>query len=127
MNMSMTARAARLYRTVDLDSAPKSQILDRLMQRLIDDVEAAAAAIGRRDLEVKAAKLDHALCIVTELIAALDHAAAPELCGNLGSLYAFVQEQISLASRSLDVRPLRLAAKIVADLREAFRAASAAP
>ena len=127
MSPPMTARAARVYRAVDLESAPKPQVLDRLLSRLLDDVELAATAIGRGQLDVKAGAIDHATCIVTELTAALDHAAAPELCANLASLYTFVQDRLSSANRSLEVDPLRQAARILDHLRESFRAACARP
>ena len=89
----MSQRAAKVYRNVDLESAPKSQILERLLDRLHTDLGTARQAITDRRIEAKAAALGHAQAIVVELRAALDHAQAPELCGNLARLYDFVNER----------------------------------
>jgi flagellar secretion chaperone FliS len=123
----MYARAANAYRTVDLESAPKPQVLDRLYGRLIGDLDTAAAAIRTRDIKAKANALDHASRIVTELIAALDHDAAPELCTHLVALYEFVQERISTASFRLDAGPLAQATEVLNHLRESFQLARSQP
>jgi flagellar secretion chaperone FliS len=124
----MYARAATAYQRVDLESAPKPQILDRLLGRMLTDVESARAAIAIRDIKAKAAAIDHATQIAVELRAALDYAAAPELCGNLAALYDYVIERLALANMQLDPRRLDEAAGVVTSLRDAFaKAASAQP
>ncbi|HEX7700406.1 MAG TPA: flagellar protein FliS, partial [Kofleriaceae bacterium] len=55
--------AANAYRRVDLESAPKYQIVDRLYERFARDVEEARNAIHAKDISGKAKALDHALCI----------------------------------------------------------------
>lgn len=119
----MHARAANMYKRVDLDSAPKTQILERLFDRFERDLVAARAAITARDIHAKAAALDHALRIVAELVASLDHAAAPELCANLGALYNFVIERIGAANSTLAIGPLTEASKVMSDLAEGFKQA----
>ncbi len=115
--------AAKLYRSVDLESAPKHQIVERLFERFLRDVETARAAITGRDVHGKAAAIDHAVRIVGELEASLDHAAAPELCANLVALYTFVTEQLQAANIKLVTPPLDAAAKIMTELADAFREA----
>lgn len=122
----MYARAASAYRAVDLASAPKGDILTRLYDRLLADVAAARAAIERRDIAGKAAALDHATLILTELRAALDHARAPELCGNLEALYVFVLDRLTQANLHLTIAPLGEAAAVLTQLRDAFAEAKAA-
>jgi flagellar secretion chaperone FliS len=119
----MHARAANTYKRVDLDSAPKTQILERLFERFERDLEVARTAITARDIHGKAAALDHALRIVGELVASLDHTAAPELCKNLDALYHFVIERIGEANATLEVEPLVVASKLMADLADGFRQA----
>lgn len=121
----MLARAANAYRRVDLESAPKTQILERLFDRFLIDVTNARAAIESRDIAAKAAALDHALQIVVELKASLDVNAAPELCANLGALYDFVTDQLVAATIHLSVKPLDPVTRIMTELGEAFRAAHA--
>ncbi|TMQ09143.1 MAG: flagellar export chaperone FliS [Deltaproteobacteria bacterium] len=119
----MTARAANAYRRVDLESAPKTQIVERLFDRCVADIAAARAAIEARDIARKAAALDHALQIVVELKASLDVPAAPELCANLAALYDFVTERLIEANAQLALPPLDQATRIMRELGAAFRTA----
>lgn len=118
----MHARAANVYRQVDLDSAPRSQIVERLFERFAKDTDVARAAIGARDIVGKAAALDHAMQIVTELAASLDHSAAPELCGNLAALYDYVNRQLTEANVKLTTEPLDRANRVMGELGDAFKA-----
>jgi flagellar protein FliS len=117
----MLARAANAYRKVDLESAPRTQIVERLFDRFLLDVDNARAAIETRDVPRKAAMIDHAIQIVTELTASLDHAAAPELCANLKALYDYVTEQLTAASLTLTTAPLAQCNRVMTELAEAFR------
>ncbi len=119
----MSQRAAKLYRDVDLESAPKGQILERLLDRLHADLTVGRQAITDRKIEAKAAALNHAQAILIELQAALDHAQAPEMCANLARLYDFVNERINIAGSTLKTAPLDDAAQVVASLGESFRQA----
>src|ERR1043165_2652132 len=108
----MHARAANAYRRVDLESAPKTQIVERLFDRCVLDIANAREAIAARDIPRKAAALDHAMQIVVELKASLDVAAAPELCANLAALYDFVTQRLIEANASLVLPPLDQATRI---------------
>ena len=121
----MLARAANAYRRVDLESAPKTQILERLFDRCLADIAVAREAIEARDVKKKAQALDHALQIVVELKASLDPTAAPALCENLAALYDFVTERLVSASLTLTLPPLDQATRVMRELGEAFRAAHA--
>jgi flagellar protein FliS len=121
----MSSRAASLYKRVDLESAPKTVVLARLFERFDRDTREARRAIVARDIHAKAAAIDHAVAIVIELRAGLDHAAAPELCANLDALYDFVIRLVSEASSSLATAPLDHAARIMAELAAAFQQAHA--
>jgi len=119
----MYARAARAYRQVDLESAPKEEILDRLYARFDRDVCDAIEALVRKDMKAKARAITHASRITTELEAALDHASSPELCANLESLYSFIQSRITIGSCDLNVIALEEAKAVMAELRDAFKEA----
>ncbi len=121
----MLARAANAYRRVDLESAPKTQILERLFDRCLADIASARQAIEERDVKKKAQTIDHALQIVVELKASLDPTAAPVLCENLAALYDFVTERLVSASLTLTLLPLDQATRVLKELGEAFRAAHA--
>jgi flagellar protein FliS len=115
--------AVSVYKRVDLESAPKYQIVDRLYERFARDAEEARNAILAKDIHGKAKALDHALCIVVTLKAALDTEAAPALCANLEALYDFVIAQISQANAKLQTKPIDQAAKIMAELAISFKEA----
>lgn len=117
----MNVRAANAYRRVDLESAPKHQIVERLFERFLRDVATARQAIAADDVQGRANAIDHALRIVAEFTAALDHGAAPELCANLASLYAYVAEQLGVANVTRSVEPLDVANKLMSELADSFR------
>jgi flagellar protein FliS len=121
----MLARAANAYRRVDLESAPKTQILERLFDRCLSDIAMARDALAVKDIKKKAAMIDHALQIVVELKASLDATAAPVLCANLSALYDFVTDRLIDANITLQTKPLDQATRIMAELGEAFRGAHA--
>ncbi len=121
----MYTRAASTYRKVFLESAPPTRILDELYGRLLRDIEEASAAIQKRDLIGKGRALNHARAIVDELMAALDHDAAPDLCSNLSRLYMYAYDRMTDANVRVDAGPLEQVARIITILREAFQAAVA--
>lgn len=116
----------KTYRRVDLASAPKTEILDRLFGRLESDLRAGQTAIAAKDISGRAQVLDHATRILTELIAALDFRSAPELCTNLDMLYRYCLLAITRASVERSGAPLEQALGVVSTLRSSFAEAAAA-
>jgi flagellar protein FliS len=114
------ARALRSYKAVSVESAPPRRLLDELMNRLLRDCSDARTAIKTGDIAGKGKHIGHALAIVGELVAALDHSVAPELCANLGSLYQFVIDRLSDANVRKAESPIVEAEKVITTLREAF-------
>lgn len=119
----MNQRAANAYKKVDLESAPKDQILERLLDRCVADLGVARQAITDGRIEVKANALRHAQEILIELQAALDHAQAPEICANLARLYTFANERINVANVTLKTSALDDAAQVITAIGGAFREA----
>jgi flagellar protein FliS len=115
--------AAKAYQRVDLESAPKTQIVERLFDRFARDLDEARAAITTKDIQAKSRALSHANQIVLQLRLALDHAAAPEMCANLESLYSFVALRLAEANLKLTTKPLDQATKVMAGLGNAFKQA----
>ncbi len=122
----MYARAAKAYKQVDLESSSKAQILDKLYLRFVKDCDDAKAAISRGDVAAKAAAINHGNQIIMELVAALDHALAPDLCGNLAALYDYVLDRLSKSNIHNDATLLDQASAVVVQLREAFLEANSA-
>lgn len=117
--------AAKAYQRVDLESAPRTQIVERLFERFARDAADARAAILAKDLHAKAKALSHASAIALQLKLALDHKTAPKLCARLEALYQFVIDRLSLANYKLEVKPIDQATAVMAKLGGAFRGAFA--
>jgi flagellar protein FliS len=115
--------AAKAYQRVDLESAPKTQIVERLFDRFARDVEEIRAALGAKDIQAKARALSHANQIVLQLKMALDHKVAPDMCANLEALYNFVAMKLTECNLKLATKPLDQAAKVMANLGDAFKQA----
>lgn len=122
----MYSSALKAYKRTDLESASKTDILDRLFGRLESDLRGAQGAIASGDLAGRARLLDHASRILTELIAALDHRTAPELCANLESLYRYCLNCITKASLDRSGVPLEQSLRVLATLRASFAEAAVA-
>lgn len=120
----MSARAIRSYRIVSVESAPPARVLDDLLARLLADCDDARARLRAGDPAGKGAALAHALAIVGELTAAIDHEAAPELGANLAALWGYVGARLTDANVHQDVAAITDAEKVVLTLREAFAVAS---
>ncbi len=119
------SKGINAYRRAHVESAPPSRLLDEMFTYLDNDLRAAAECIGRRDIQGKARACDRALAILSDLEAALDHQAAPELCQNLARLYRFASERVLDGSMRLDAKPIAEAQKVLAPVIDAFRVAIA--
>lgn len=119
----MHARAANAYRKGDLESAPKHLVLERLFERFTRDLLQAREAIAAKDIQRKANMIDHAMRIVAELSAALDHAVAPELCANLAALYQYVTDRLAEANANVATAPLDDATRLMSEIASAFKEA----
>ncbi len=122
----MHARAARRYRQVDVESAPKSGVMTKLFRRCLRDLDDAAQAIVDGDIGLRAKSIDHAFRIIAELDTALDTKSSPDLCANLSALYEFVLSELSDAILNPGPRPIANARAIVENIADSFRLAEEA-
>lgn len=120
----MHQRAVIAYKKVFVESASPVRVLDELYTRLLRDLDDASKAIGEGDIKAKSAAVSHGIAILTELDAALDHATAPEMSGNLSRLYNWCAGCLNEASLKLEIKPLDDARKVLVDIRDAFRKAA---
>jgi flagellar protein FliS len=58
--------------------------------------------------------------VVSELLLALDHTAAPELCANLAAVYDFALSRLSDANREARPKPIDDVLRALTPLREAW-------
>ncbi|MDD4862969.1 MAG: flagellar export chaperone FliS [Alishewanella agri] len=86
----------------ELAGASPYKVIQMLMAGVIDNLALAKGAIQRKDLETKARVLSKATAILESLRSCLDESIAPELAGNLYSLYSYMIERLIDASIERD-------------------------
>lgn len=112
---------AQRYRETDLATMSRERVVIMLYERMISDLEEAAAAIEAGDRAVFTQRVNHSQRIVTELRGALDPAAGGEIARNLEAIYDFLfREHLSLL---VDRQPGRARAcvEVLRPLLEAWR------
>lgn len=117
----MTDRATNAHRRNDLEFGSKEQRLERLLERFLTDVESARGAITAGDVMARVAAIDHALEIVRDIEAALDHRAAPALAANVCSLLELVDQRLEEANQTMTVGALDPCVRIIGELLAAIR------
>lgn len=115
----MNQKLARRYVEDGMATIPKPQLLLRLYDRLLLDLERAEAAIGGRRIEDGHNALVHAQDIVHELNLALDVEVWEEGRA-LRSIYQHLTELLIEANTAKDTAPIRAAVVVVAPLRDAW-------
>ncbi|HLV64377.1 MAG TPA: flagellar export chaperone FliS [Polyangiaceae bacterium] len=117
--------AANRYKKVQATISSPGQILIALYDGLFRFLRGARLCIERRELARAREQLSRAHAILFELQIALDHQAAPELCGNLRALYDFSLDRVQTARISAKVEPIDDILRVLTPLREAFAIAVA--
>jgi len=119
----MLESAAARYTQVRDATATPGELLLALYDGIFRFLNGAKACIEKKQRGRARELLSKAHAILSELIIALDHAAAAELCGNLARVYEFCMDRIVLASKTVD--PLRVdeVLRVLTPLREAWRLA----
>jgi flagellar secretion chaperone FliS len=82
------------YRTMEVVGASSVGLVVMLYDRLMADLQRAIAAMQRQDIETRCAQLKHALLILQQLEAALDHQHGGEAARNLAAFYAYARGRI---------------------------------
>jgi flagellar protein FliS len=100
----------------------QERLLIALYQRLLQDMDNAAAAIEHKRPADAHEKLVHAQQILEELHLAVDVDAWPE-GGRLASLYLYVHEQLVLANLRKDADRVRECRDLIEPLAETWQAA----
>lgn len=119
------ALARRAYQNVNVQTATPGQILLRLYEGAIRFTRQAQDAIAADDPAMKGQYISKTMAIIDELIAALDHSSAPELCANLERLYLFLIDQLSLANSKMDPEPLDIVIEHLTSLLDTWKQAVA--
>jgi flagellar protein FliS len=115
--MSMAARA---YGRTQGETASRERLMVLLFEATLRHIRVAAAHLEKGRPRDAAAPLARASEIVSELVATLDHARAPELCAQLQKIYLFVSARLLAASMDRSAGPAREAERALAPVAEGF-------
>jgi flagellar protein FliS len=117
--------AASRYAKAARETASPERLLVLLFQTALRNIRAGVAALEAGDRAQGSRTLMKASDIVVELHATLDASKAPELCGQLASVYRFVCQRLIAAAASRDSRPAKEAERVLAPIAGAFETAVA--
>lgn len=108
------------YRNVRVETATPIQIVVDLYRGALRALRHAQALDREGRRGVRGLAISRAHAIVSELQATLDHAQAPELCGELHRLYDFVIHQIMESNLQSDMSKLDGAIAVLERLEGAW-------
>lgn len=103
MYTPVSSRAANAYRQVDVQSGLESASPHRLIQMLFDgllqNLNTAIGALQRGDIELKGQQIGRAVRILEEgLKGGLNREQGGELATNLGALYDYCVQRLTVAN-----------------------------
>lgn len=115
--------AVAQYQKIRSSTSTPGELLLALYDGLFRFLHGAKHALenGNRRDGGRLASRAHA--VVSELLLALDHDAAPELCANLASLYDFCLDRLTTANLRGDARSVEECIRVLTPLREAWKLA----
>lgn len=112
--------AYKKYKQTSVESASKEKLLLMLYEAAIKFTKKAILACEEKNIAARGENIGRAFDIVVELNNTLNHKMAPELAGNLESLYMFITDQYTKANISGDPEPLQQALKILQILHKGW-------
>ena len=118
----LESAAARYTQVRDVTVTP-GELLLALYDGLFAFLNGARMCMDNKQLPRARELLSKAYAVVSELMIALDHSVAPELCAQLEGLYDFCLDRIVNASRKADTAPIEEVVRVLNPLREAWRIA----
>jgi flagellar secretion chaperone FliS len=116
----MSGKAVDRYKQVRAQTSTPGELLLALYDGLFRFLNGAKFCFENRQAPRGRELVGKAHAVVSELLLALDHAAAPELCANLASVYDFVLSRLSDANREAQPKPIEDALRVLTPLREAW-------
>ncbi len=115
--------ALNRYLSVKETTIAPEDIMLKLLDGVCVVVEEARVATLKRDVQAKARRVDQALAIISELLAALDDTSLPDTMAKLRALYSYAQSQLLQGSAKLDPRCFENAARVLRSVAESFHLA----
>jgi flagellar protein FliS len=116
----MSGKAADRYKQVRANTSTPGELLLALYDGLFRFLNGAKVCFENQQAPRGRELVGKAHAIVSELLMALDHAAAPELCANLASVYDFALSRLSDANREAQSKHIDDVLRALTPLREAW-------
>lgn len=116
----MSGKAADRYKQVRANTSTPGELLLALYDGLFRFLNGAKACFENQQAPRGRELVGKAHAVVSELLLALDHAAAPELCANLAAVYDFALSRLSDANREGQAKPIEDVLRALTPLREAW-------
>ena len=123
----MLPNTAQRYQAVQINTSSPGELLLAVYDGLFKFLHQAKYCMesGKRGPAGEAVSRAHA--ILCELMLALDEKHAPELCGNLMSLYDYSMTRLLEANRHQDAAGVADVIRVLGPIREAFQIAVRSP
>ena len=119
MSVVNPAAAAR-YKNVQVATCSPAQLVVLLYDGALRFTREAMVAMEARDRARAGERIGKAHAVLEELAATLDASQAPELCDNLGGLYAFCMQRLLVANLEQRTAVLDEVVEVLQPLRDAF-------
>lgn len=116
-----SSSAASTYKTASIHNAPPLKIIHMMYEGALRFIKEAQNLDPVVQHEAYQEKINRADAVVCELRLSLDHAEAPDVSGQLTSLYLFVEDQLRQALVERSIEPLQPAADVLNTLLEGWR------
>lgn len=114
------AHASEQYRKIEVGTVNKYELLVMLFDGAIRFLREAQDAIRRRDIALKAVKIDRVLAIIGELRASLNPEKGGEFAARMDALYAYMSERTLMASLKLDPSHCEEVIDLMLPIRDAW-------
>lgn len=116
-------RGISTYKTVSLESSDQRKLVLLCFEALIRRQDAASVAFDEKRYMDAVECLRIAREIYSELLVALDHESAPEMSGQLASLYDFCIRELAMAGQDMKNDRLVNTLRVTHELYEGFKGA----
>ena len=113
------------YKSTQVTSASKEQLLLLLYEGAIKFIKRAKIAIEKKNIADRGINIGRAFDIIAELNNTLDHEVGGEIANNLEQLYMFVTEQLTKANITGDVQHIDNCLKVLEPLHAGWKGAVA--
>lgn len=119
----MYQQAALKYQQVQASTATPGELLLALYDGVFRFLRGAQVCFENKQNARAREMLSKSHAIISELLLALDHAKAPELCNQLQAVYEYCMDRILQASARTDVQCIADVIRVLTPLQEAWKVA----